>query len=826
MFKLSRSDFLHRTSHIIHRTSNIAHRTWLYTRGVARRRERSGVKTPETTADQDSTPKAAGAGWLLFGSTIFLSAFLLFQVQLLMGKFLLPWFGGAPSVWTTCLLAYQILLLAGYAYAHLLAMRLGALQQKLHGVLLAASLLLLLYLGTHWPTPITPGAEWRPEADQPVRDILQILLVSIGLPFFLLSTTGPLVQHWFSRARPGESPYRLYAVSNLGSLLGLLSYPVLVEPYLPLQWQGRLWAMGYVLFALGCVGCAWLAQQAPAPPDSVPSRADERAPNAPTAGPTAGELLLWFGLAASASVLLMGTTSLITQDVASAPLLWVLPLVLYLLTFILSFESNRWYRRGIVHPLFLVCTVVATIALFRQWSWEPRLQIYIFSACLFISCLVCHGELGRGKPPAGQLTTFYLMVAAGGAGGGVFAALIAPVIFPAYWEFHAGLWMVALLLVIVLLRDRGSWLYDHPAWLPWAIVLATVGLPEILVRAGMAKMDPPAIYWYRGGLAVVALLTVRAALRSPRRREVRFSWLPIAVVSLLLLLGYALVRQSGLQPKDLVVRSRNFYGALTVWEDNPGNPMRNTYRLMHGRTTHGLQLRDPAYQMKATSYYDVRSGVGTAMIYHPNRLTKPHPGSLRVGVVGLGTGTLAVYGFPGDTFRFYEIDPAVIGYATGPGALFTYLKASKAQTVIVAGDARLTLEREAARGELQQFDVLAVDAFSSDAIPVHLLTREAFALYLQHLHEPNGILAVHVSNKTLDLAPVVARLADDFGLAAVQVNAKARPPVVYESDWVLLTRSRSLLRAPEIESVSHPVRRDPNIGLWTDEYSNIWSVIR
>jgi len=275
-----------------------------------------------------------------------------------------------------------------------------------------------------------------------------------------------------------------------------------------------------------------------------------------------------------------------------------------------------------------------------------------------------------------------------------------------------------------------------------------------------------------------------------------------------------------------VARSRNFYGALTVWEDFRGNPTRHIYTLMHGRTTHGVQLRDPAYQQKATTYYDVRSGVGTALIYHPNRLTQPNPGSLRAGFIGLGAGTLAVYGLPGDYFRFYEIDPAVIGYASGPNALFTYLSGTQAKAEIIPGDARLSLEREAAHGELQQFDVLAVDAFTSDAIPVHLLTREAFALYLQHLSEPNGILAVHVSNKTLDLAPVVARLADDFDLVAVQVNAKARSPVVYESNWVLLTRSRSLFRAPEIAAVSHPVRRDRKIGLWTDDYSNILSVIR
>lgn len=792
---------------------------------MARRRERSGVKTLETTADQDSKPRAhgSGAGWLLFGSTIFLSAFLLFQVQLLMGKFLLPWFGGAPAVWTTCLLAYQMLLLAGYAYAHLLAMRIGALQQKVHGVLLAASLLVLLYLGAHWPSPITPGVAWRPEADQPVRDILSILMASIGLPFFLLSTTGPLVQHWFSRARPGESPYRLYAVSNLGSLLGLLSYPLLVEPWLTLRWQGRLWTLGYVLFSLGCVLCAWTAERASAA--ARVRRVENPAPQEPEQKLSASERLLWFSLAACGSLLLMGATSLITQDVASVPLLWVLPLVLYLLTFILAFESSRWYRRGIVHPLFAVSTVLATASLFRVGGAHPGRLVLVFAASLFFACLVCHGELGRRRPPAQHLTTFYLMVAAGGAGGGVFAALVAPAIFPAYWEFNLALWLAALLLAVVMFLDRDSWLYEHARWLPFLILVAVGALPEFLVRADMAVLDPPWSYVYRGVLAGLALLTASVAKRSPRTRMVRWSWLQVLVASLVLLLGYALVRQARLRPGNLLARSRNFYGVLTVWESFAGDPLRHHYRLMHGGITHGIQLRDPAYQQKATTYYDVRSGVGTALIYHPKRLTKPNPGNLRAGFVGLGVGTLAVYGFPGDQFRFYEINPAVIGYATGPGALFTYLKASKAQIVILAGDARLTMEREAERGELQHYDLLAVDAFSSDAIPVHLLTVEAFELYLKHL-EPDGILAVHVSNKTLDLEPVVAQLADHFDLAVVHINAQSRGPVIYESNWVLLSRSRSVLRAPEIESMGRPVRRDRNIGLWTDEYSNILSVIR
>ncbi len=761
---------------------------------------------------------------LLFGFTIFLSAFLLFQVQLLMGKFLLPWFGGAPAVWTTCLLAYQVLLLAGYTYAHVAARR-GPAPGKLHGVLLATSVLLLLVLAFRWPSPITPGPNLRPEDDlQPVLSLLKILILSIGLPFFLLSTTGPLVQHWFSRARAGESPYRLYAVSNLGSLLGLLSYPLLVEPFVTLRWQGRLWTLGYVLFSLSCAACAWIAEKAPPIPSSpAPEEGAESEP--PATAVTLGERLVWFSLAACASVLLIGSTNLITQDVASVPLLWVLPLALYLLTFILAFESSRWYRRAIVHPLFAVVAVLTVIALVRQLFLDPKVQIAIYSACLFTSCLVCHGELARRKPAAGQLTTFYLMVAAGGAGGGVFAALVAPVIFPAYWEFQVALWMTAFLLTVALFRDRSSWLYEHPHWLPFAIVLAVASLPETMTLARLSGMDPPMVYWYRGGLAALALVTLVVGIRFPRPRVVRFSWLQLCVVSLVLLLGYALILQVRIRAGNLVARSRNFYGVLTVWENYQGSPVQHNYQLMHGLTVHGIQLREPAYQQKATGYYYVDSGVARLVMFRPHRYVQSRPASLRAGFVGLGVGTLAVYGLPGDSFRFYEINPAVIDYASGPNALFTYVGASKAKVEIVPGDGRLSLEREAARGQLQQFDVLAVDAFTSDAIPVHLLTAEAFDLYLQHL-APDGILAVHVSNKTLDLEPVVAQLAGHFGLDSVHVSGKARLPIVLDSDWVLLSRNRSVLHIPEVLPVSRPLRRDRNTGLWTDEYSNLLSVVR
>jgi spermidine synthase len=765
-------------------------------------------------------PEAQRSGRPLFALTIFLSAFLLFQLQPLMGKYILPWFGGAPAVWTTCLLFFQALLLAGYSYAHVLARRAGKRSEKAHLAVLAVSAAVLVVLALFWPSPITPGAGWKPTGSEtPVRDILLLLSAGVGLPYLLLASTGPLLQHWFARSFPGSSPYRLYAVSNLGSLLGLVSYPFVFEPLLTLRAQAWLWSGGYVVFALGSGAGARIAGAAP---EEVSRVKDARADDAPP--PARFEPLLWFALAACGSLLLLATTNVMTQDVAAVPLLWILPLSLYLLSFILCFGNWRWYRRGLYHPVFGVAVVMAVLALFRQDYMLPVPRIGIFALALFAGCMVLHGELSRRKSAPRFLTWYYLMIAAGGAFGGAFTTLVAPHLFPAFWEFHLGLWLCALLLGVALFFDPRSWFHDCPLWLAPALALGTALIPGALVLTAQATMGDPFQRWNVVAVVALSLLTFYAWLRGRRKQAVpkRFRWIQGCALGWLLLLGYVLQMHARWQPGSLIARSRNFYGVLSVWEKYRSDPLAHAYEEIHARTTHGMQLQTPGITRTATSYYSVRSGVGLALLYHPRRLETP-PQSLRVGAVGLGVGTVAVYAQPGDSFRFYEINPEVIRFS---GQYFSYLSQCQGSVTVVPGDARLSLEREAERGELQQFDVLVLDAFTGDAIPVHLLTDEAFALYLRHLRPLNGILAIHISNRALDLEPVVARLAEHYGLYSTLIHAPEHGTSVLESDWILLSYNPATLATPEIALGARPLKRAEDAPLWTDQYSNLLSVLK
>lgn len=735
-----------------------------------------------------------------------------------MGRYILPWFGGAPAVWTTCMLFFQALLLAGYGYAHGLAQRAGTRSGKAHLTVLAASAAVLVVLALLWPSPLTPGASWKPAGSEtPVRDILLLLSAGVGLPYLLLASTGPLLQHWFARSFPGSSPYRLYAVSNLGSLLGLLTYPLLFEPLLTLRAQAWLWSAGYLLFALGCAACSRIAEAAPQEAPSAKATSSEDASR-----PARFEFLLWFGLAACASLLLLATTNVMTQDVAAVPLLWILPLSLYLLSFILCFGSGRWYRRALFHPAFAVAAVVALIALFAEDNLLPLPRLAMLSATLLAGCMVLHGELSRRKPPPRFLTSYYLMIAAGGAAGGAFTTLLAPQVFPAFWEFHLGVWLTAVLLAIALFADPDSWFHTCPSWLIPAIVLGTALVPGALVLGDLATLAQPALGWYLAGLGALALWTAYAAVRGRRQPPRRFRWAQVCGLVWIVLLGYALVKHARIQPGSLIARSRNFYGVLTVWEKYPGSPLQDFYEERHGHIIHGLQLRLPGLQQTATSYYTVRSGAGLALLYHPRRLATP-PQSLRVGAVGLGVGTIAVYAQPGDSFRFYEINPEVIRFSE---RYFYYLKQCKGSVTVVPGDARLSLEREAERGKLQQFDVLVLDAFTGDAIPLHLLTDEAFGLYLKHLRAPEGVLAIHISNQTLDLEPVVARLAEHYGLRSALIHTPERGGSMLESDWILLSYSPAVLTAPEVAGAARPLKLPEDSPLWTDQYSNVLAVLR
>lgn len=767
---------------------------------------------------------------LAYALTVFLGAFLLFQVQPIIGKFLLPWFGGAPAVWTTCMLFFQLLLLGGYLYAHAIVRHStprGA--RTLHTALLVSALLLMLLLAVLGGSPLLPPAAWKPvRGDAPVITIFLLLCASVGLCYFLLSTTGPLMQAWAARSHPRTRVYRLYALSNAASLLALISYPPLVERLFSVKTQAIFWCVGFVAFAVGSAFCAWRAARGPSAECEVPS-SQLSAPVSNSALRTSNsELLFWFALAACGSAMLLATTNQMCQEVAAIPFLWILPLCLYLLSFVLCFENERFYRRWLVGPFLAVGLGWAGLVLFRGFTVPIRTQVAAYSVALFAACLVCHGELARSKPSPERLTSFYLTVAAGGAAGGLFVALIAPWIFRGFWEIHVTLFLAGFLAIVALIRDRGSWFYTRRPWPAFLVLLAAAALawhvrdPDSLSSAGSTLHA--ALGSGRGRLALGA--AAAALLLLLRRRSflwVRGSpWLTgTCLAGALGFFGLVLASEVRQFLESAVTVSRNFYGVLTIERLEATDPERDRLSLRHGRIVHGFQYRAADKRDLPTTYYAETSGIGVVLLHHPHRTAGP----LRVGGVGLGVGTLAAYGRPGDTFTFYEINPAVVRLSAGRESVFRYVRDSRATVDVRLGDARLSLERELALGGSRRFDVLAVDAFSSDSIPVHLLTREAVQLYLSHLG-PDGILALHVSNRHLNLAPVVRALAESEGVEASQVDRSAAGEAVWASTWVLLARDGSVLDTAEIDEASEALPDKPVVRVWTDDYSNLFDALK
>ena len=663
---------------------------------------------------------------LLYALTTLVSAFLLFQVQPIVAKMILPWFGGSAAVWTTCLLFFQCLLLLGYLYAHAVFRYLNARTQVvLHIALLAASLLAL---------PVIPSAAWKPTGgEDPTLRILGLLAMTVGLPYFLLSTTGPLIQAWYARRFEGAVPYRLYALSNAGSMFALLSYPVLFEPAFATRHQAIGWSWGYAVFVLLCAVTAWSVRGFERT-QLTPEIAD-----ADAAPPEWKTRLLWVLLPACASTLLLAFTNHLSQDVAAIPFLWVLPLSLYLLSFIFCFEHARWYRRSLFLKFLVVALAWSAYALWERTEiLSVKVAIPLFSFNLFICCMVCHGELVRLKPHPRHLTSFYLMISLGGALGGIFVGLLAPRVFAGYFEMQIGLAACALLVLAVLHDESVVW--------------------KTAAAAGLA---------------------------------------------LLVFLGLE-IRQA---TTDVRLMVRNFYGGLKVVDED------GVRKLLHGTINHGEQFVDAQRRDLPTTYYSTNSGVGMAI-----REGFPR-GPERVGVIGLGTGTLASYGRPGDYYRFYEINPLVIQIARSQ---FTFLNNCKASLGVALGDARLSLERE----EPENFDVLAVDAFSGDSIPIHLLTREAFDLYFHHL-KPTGVLAVHVSNKYLDLQPVVHRLAADMHLRDGMIDTEDDDAnAVFGSTWVLVSARRDFFDQPMIHAALARADNKLKLRMWTDDYSNLFQIVK
>jgi len=670
---------------------------------------------------------------LIFAGTIFTSAFALFLIQPIIAKQILPWFGGSAAVWAICMVFFQMVLLAGYAYSDWVSRRLQPKQQVLlHVALLAISLGFL---------PIIADPSWQPKGDEdPSLLIIRLLVGTIGLPYFLLSTTGPLVQSWVSKTRVSAHVYRYFSLSNLASMLALICYPFLIERHAAIVGQAYGWSVAYALFAILCAGSGFYFLQHG---HSLGAAAHAKV-HSPEADwdPRWSDYLTWLGASAMGSWLLLAITNHITQNVASIPFLWLLPLTLYLLTFVLCFESDRWYRRRIFLPLVAVLMGLCSYGLqdgsVGRYIWVA-IPAYVMG--LFAFCMFLHGELARLRPGPRHLTRFYLMVSLGGAVGGTLVGLVAPRVLPAYYELGLG-FVITALLALGLLKPVG-----------------------LKVASGV--------------LAVVC--------------------------------AYFLY----LQIQDDVLGSRfvgrNFYGSLITLDSQREDPRDNVRQLYHGAIKHGEQFLASDRKREPTAYYGATSGIGLA-------IANTQPVNKKVGVIGLGAGTLAVYGRPGDSYRMYELNPQVIELAKTE---FSFMADSPARMETVLGDARLSLAKEPPQG----FDVLAVDAFSGDSIPVHLITLEAMEVYLRHML-PDGIIGFHITNKFINLAPVVQKIAAAKGLQVAFIHDDTDNPALRNTDWILVARNPAVLQQDAIRLATGKIQPLAKLGVWTDDFNNLFDVLK
>ncbi|MEI6235053.1 MAG: fused MFS/spermidine synthase [Planctomycetota bacterium] len=696
---------------------------------------------------------------LQLGILSLLSAFLLFQVQPVISKFILPWFGGGPGVWTTCMLFFQVVLFAGYAYAHALTRLPHRWQGIIHGVLILAAAATL---------PIAPGEQWKPVGlVDPAGRILLLLLANVALPYFALSSTSPLVQVWFSRSGEGRSPWRLYALSNIGSLAALLTYPFLIEPRWDVMQQTWIWSGGFIVFGILSFAGAFADRKRIVNAEPI-AAADNGAVS------TSGEALwwrriLWVLLPAVASVLLLASTNHLCQDVAVIPFLWVLPLSLYLLSFIICFEHERWYARVVwALPAMALLLAAGTHGDIKNWlhrmqenpsfTWLPgdltpnfKWEIALGCSAMFFGCMVCHGELARLKPAPKRLTEFYLLMSAGGALGGLFVSLAAPNLFTTFVEW------------------------------PWVLV-ACFGIAALALFQSAWKQR-------RIGLRV-ALMVVIAALAIP---------------------GMLYFRNAAFEVKDRIVSVRNFYGVVSVKEENASDTS-GMRTLFHGDIVHGYQYLDVNTRNEAMSYYWADTGIGRALQTLKGRA------DARVGIVGMGTATVASYGEKGQTYRFYDINPEIVKLAREKFYFLSDLEARGGTVEVAMGDARRSLETEPA----QRFDVLLLDAFSGDSVPVHLLTREAFQMYQRHM-KPDGIIAVHVSSRYLTLTPVVEKVAASVGWKTTRI-ATEEDGYNESTDYVMVTNNEEFLQENPIGVEWEGMF--PSVILWTDKSNNLFEILK
>lgn len=715
----------------------------------------------------------------LFALTIFVSAYLLFQVQPLISKFILPWFGGSPTVWTIAMLFFQCVLCGGYFYAHLIT-RHGSprVQTWIHiALLIAASALALL---------VVPGEYLKPNGDEdPTGKILLLLGLSVGLPYFCLATTGPLIQYWFARCSPGKSAFRLYSLSNAGSFLALLSFPYVFEPYFEIPQLGHFWTTGFWVFAVLCATVTlrardqgWSAQGTA----SLPSKA---APEV-FSRPTPIQRMSWVALPALASLAFIATTDHVSHDIAPEPRLWIATLSLYLLTFIICFDHSRWYRRGLTAALCLTAIVLLSgrneipewFGVEADYSLTEIRWSHL--TAMFLVCFMSHGELYRQRPANPRyLTEFYLWMSVGGACGGLFVALVATNFFADYYEWSLYLIAaIALACVIINAELRGTpiTIAAPPRWRDLRFVGPTT-LTTLLLGGIVLFWEDP-LYW-----------------RNHSDNE--YTTIPLH-------------------------QERNFYGAVSVEERRyPGKPSENHRIFYSGQITHGIQYLDPSKRRLPVTYYAKDSGVGETLEY-----AKAIKASLRVAIIGLGAGTLATYAREADHYDFYEINPEVIRVANLWFDNIPQCLSRTKQTIV--GDARLKLEQ--LPGEVK-YDVIALDAFSGDSVPIHLLTREAFEIYRRHL-KPDGFIVVHITNSYLNLYPVVKRQAEELKIG---YRNKYQPSDherhVRRNHYFVMTNDRQYLdRFPSVNRkryndagvfVSEDDPNLPDVPLWTDHFSSL-----
>ncbi|HSU12502.1 fused MFS/spermidine synthase [Longimicrobium sp.] len=732
-------------------------------------------------------PPRAAHRWVLvvFTASIFTSAFLLFLVQPMFSRFVLPLLGGTPAVWNTCMLFFQAALLGGYLYAHVGAQKLGVRRQAaVHVVLLAVAALLL---------PISVAGAAPRGGQEPIAWLLLLMLTTVGLPFLVLSATGPMLQKWFAETgHPrAANPYWLYAASNLGSMLALLGYPFLMEPRLRLMEQSRAWAVGYgvlaVLVVLSAVAL-WRLSPAADPASTVPAGAGASIDAAATTPVAARERLIWIGLAAIPSSLLLSVTTFITTDVAPVPLLWVVPLAIYLLSFTLAFAArpplkHKWMLAA--EPFFIAAV---SLLLMYGFTRRPMQVIPMHLLALFVVAMVCHGELARRRPSVSHLTEFYLWIAVGGVLGGIFNVLVAPLVFTRTWEYPV------VLTLACLARPWPTAPRTNRQMLMNLLRTAAFVFALLLVSRQDVPGIPPGLQL---PLAAAVMALVSAGLgRAPL-------WLALCI-------GTSLVIRTAfvLKSEPTLLAHRSFYGRFAVLN---APEMGGFHTLYHGSTLHGAQSMDPARRREPLTYYARGGPLGQLFA-----AKAPEDGRRRVAVVGLGTGTLAAYSNAGEDWTFYEIDPGILKMASDR-RYFTYLSDSPARMRVVLGDARLSMAHAPPHG----YDMILVDAFNSDAIPVHLLTREALGVYLDKL-APGGIIMLHLSNRYLELESVVAALAKDRGVAARIGETNLRGFYISASSWAGVARSDADFGVLRTEW--RPAVNRRHVAPWTDDFSSILSV--